>query len=239
MILSGVNFTMHYRLWVERRPASVFRDTEVRAYLAIMAVCTSLIGLTLFGGGGHSGEGSFRTALFQVVSVMTTTGYITADYEQWLPANQILLLMLMFVGGCTGSTAGGLKITRVLLLVKIIHREFRRMVHRHGVFAIRLSDRVVPDSAVQGLLSMVYLSLTINFAACLIIASTGVDVLTTITAVASCMFNVGPGLGVVGPTEHYGHLPALAKWALSFCMIAGRLEFYTVLVIFMPEFWKR
>lgn len=239
MLLAGVNFTSQYRLWVERRPGRFFTDVEVRAYLALVAVCTLIVGATLLPMHPASAETAFRAALFQVTSIITTTGFITADYEQWPPLSQILILVLMFVGGCTGSTAGGLKIVRILLLFKIIHREFRRMVHRHGVFAVRLSDRVVPDTAIQGLLSMVYLALTINFAACLVIAATGVDVLTTISAVAACMFNVGPALGAVGPADHYGHLPAVAKWALSVCMIAGRLEFYTAFVVLTPEFWKR
>jgi trk system potassium uptake protein TrkH len=145
----------------------------------------------------------------------------------------------MFIGGCTGSTAGGLKITRILLLIRIIDREFKRIVHRHGVFAVRLHDVAIPETAVQSVVSMVYLALTLNFMACLLVASTGVDVLTSITAVATCMFNVGPGLGAVGPAEHFGHLPAFAKWVLSACMIAGRLEFYTAFVLFTPAFWRR
>jgi trk system potassium uptake protein TrkH len=145
----------------------------------------------------------------------------------------------MFVGGCTGSTAGGLKITRVLLLIRLVSREFKRMVHRHGVFAVRLHDEVVPETTVQSVLNMVYLALMLNFAACLLVSCTGVDVLTSITAVAACMFNVGPGLGSVGPAEHFGQLPALAKWVLAACMIAGRLEFYTALLIFTPAFWRR
>ena len=204
-----------------------------------MGIATALITASLMLNNNYGFGAGVRASLFQVVSIITTTGFITSDFELWAPVSQLVLLALMFVGGCTGSTSGGLKITRVLLLLRIVGREFKRMVHRHGVFAVRLGDEVVPESAVQSVLNMVYLALMLNFAACLLVASTGVDVLTSITAVATCMFNIGPGLGTVGPTEHFGHLPAFAKWVLSACMVAGRLEFYTALLIFTPAFWRR
>jgi trk system potassium uptake protein TrkH len=239
MLLGGINFTMQYRLWVERRPRRFFRDIEVRAYLAIVALATAVITVSLLLNNTYGFIAGVRTSMFQVVSIMTTTGFITADFEQWTSVSQLMLLALMFVGGCTGSTAGGLKINRILLLINIVNREFKRMVHRHGVFAVRLRNDVIPETTVQSVLNMVYLSLMLNFAACVLVASTGADVLTSITAVATCMFNVGPGLGSVGPSEHFGHLPAFAKWVLAACMVAGRLEFYTAFVIFTPAFWRR
>ncbi len=239
MLLAGINFTVQYRLWVEKRPGRFFSDIEVRAYFTIVAVATALITASLVLNNAYGFGTGLRTSLFQVVSIMTTTGFITSDFEQWASVSQLLLLALMFVGGCTGSTAGGLKITRVLLLVRIVNREFKRMVHKHGVFAVRLRDEVIPETAVQSVLNMVYLALMLNFVACLLVSSTGVDVLTSITAVAACMFNIGPGLGSVGPAEHFGHLPAFAKWVLAACMVAGRLEFYTALLIFTPAFWRR
>ncbi len=239
MLLGGINFTMHYRLWIQRRPGRFFSDIEIRAYLTVVAFATAVIAASLVLNNGYSLWPGIRTSLFQVVSIITTTGFITADFELWAPVSQIMLLALMFVGGCTGSTAGGFKITRVLLLIRIVSREFKRMVHRHGIFAVRLRDEVIPETAVQSVLNMVYLALMLNFSACLLVASTGVDVLTSITAVATCMFNTGPGLGSVGPAEHFGHLPAFAKWILAACMIAGRLEFYTAMVLFTPVFWRR
>ena len=146
---------------------------------------------------------------------------------------------MMFIGGCTGSTAGGLKSSRILLMLKVVGREFKRMVERRGVFAIRLGSQTYQEHTIQSLLNLVYVAFLTNVAACLLLAMTGVDVLTSIAAVVASMFNIGPGLGHVGPAEHYGHLPALAKWVLSMCMLAGRLEFYTVLVIFAPAFWRR
>jgi trk system potassium uptake protein TrkH len=239
MLLAGINFTRHYRLWIERRPGSFFRDVEVRMYLALVLVSTLAITLNLILESGYSAATGLRAALFQASSIMTTTGFVTDDFERWPPMGQLILLALMFAGGCTGSTAGGLKISRLVILMRIVSRELKKMVHRRGVFAIRVGEQVIPESSVQSLLNMVYLAFMINFTACLILAATGVDVLTSISAVAACMFNIGPGLGGVGPSEHFGHLPAIAKWVLSGCMLAGRLEFYTALVIFTPTFWRR
>jgi trk/ktr system potassium uptake protein len=239
MLLAGMSFIQHYRLWVEWRPGRFFRDIEIRTYLLIVAVATAVIAPFLIWHSGYPAGRALRSALFQVSSILTTTGFVTDDFESWHPLPQVVLLALMFVGGCTGSTAGGLKTSRLLLLARVVDREFKRMVERRGVFAVRLGTDVIAEATVQSLLSLVYLAFVVNFAACLLLAAVGVDVLTSISAVAACMFNIGPGLGNVGPLEHYGHLPQLAKWVLSVCMIAGRLEFYTVLVILTPWFWRK
>jgi trk system potassium uptake protein TrkH len=239
MLLSGMSFIQHYRAWVEGRPRSVLADGELVGYLAIAAAATLVIGLVLTRTADLVWPAALRQASFQVVSIMTTTGFVTADFEVWHPLPQVILLVLMFVGGCTGSTAGGFKVARVLPLGKVVHREFKRMVERRGVFAVRLGGQPVREEAIQGLLSLVHLALLVNFAAVVALAALGVDLVTAISGVAATMFNVGPGLGAVGPSEHYGHLPALAKWVLSGCMIAGRLEFYTLLVVVTPAFWRR
>lgn len=240
MFLAGINFALQYRLWVERSPRRFFADAEVRAYAVILAAASLAIAAFLVRDAHYPQWGdAFRAAMFQSASIMTTTGFATADFERWAPAPQFLLLGLMFVGGCTGSTAGGLKVARVLLLGRVVEREFKRMVERRGVFALRLGRDVVPENAIQALLNLVYLTFLFNGVACFIVAATGVDVLTSISAVTACMFSIGPGLGNVGPAEHYGHLPALAKWVLSVCMIAGRLEFYTLLVLLSPAFWRK
>ena len=187
----------------------------------------------------YAGLDSFRLAAFQVVSIMTTTGFASADFELWVPFTQFILLALMFVGGCTGSTAGGMKVSRIMLLRQVVAREFRRITESRGVFYVWNDGRAVPESTISSLLNLVYLAFIVNFSACLVLTATGVDILTTVSAVTACMFNIGPGFGDVGATEHYGHLPALSKWALSFCMLAGRLEFYTALVIFSGSFWRK
>lgn len=239
MVLAGMSFVQHYRFWVERRPASLLRDPEVLGYGALTAAATAVIAGVLIWQQGYALEYGFRSALFQVGSIMTTTGFVSDDFEIWRPLPQLILLALMFVGGCTGSTAGGLKVSRIILLARVVDREFKRMVERRGVFAVRLGGEVVPESTVQSLLNLVYLAFVVNFLSCLALAALGVDVLTAIAAVAASMFNVGPGLGGVGPLDNYGGLPALAKWVLCGDMIAGRLEFYTTIVILTPAFWRK
>lgn len=239
MFLAGINFARQYQLWVERKPSAFFRDSEVRLYTLVIVAAALVVLVSLLRQGGHSFEGALRSALFQVTSIVTTTGFVTADYEKWNPLPQILLLALMYVGGCTGSSAGGIKVARVILLLKVVAREFKVMVERRGVFAVRVGGQAVPDASIRSLLNLVYLALLVNFTCCVLLAAMGVDILTSIAAVAASMFNIGPGLGSVGPAENYAHLPALAKWVLSLCMIAGRLEFYTLLVVFTPAFWRK
>lgn len=239
MLLAAVNFTLHYRLWVERRVKSFCSDIELRFFLGVVALATAAILVTLLLGGGLTPFEALRRSLFQVTAIITTTGFVTADFEAWHPFPQQILLLLMFIGGSTGSTAGGLKVSRILLLLKVIGREFKRLVERRGIFAVRLGSEAYPETAIQGLLNLVYLTFLVYFAGCLLLTAAGVDILTAVSAVPASMFNIGPGLGAVGPADHYGHLPALAKWVLGLCMIAGRLEFYTVLVLFTPAFWRR
>jgi len=239
MLLAGMNFTRHYRLWVERRPGGFLRDIELRFYLCVALGSALIISASLLFEDGHTPTEAFRKSLFQVSSILTTTGFVTDNFEVWRPLPQLILLALMFFGGCTGSTAGGLKASRILLLLKVVSREFKRMVERRGVFAVRLGSEVIPEYTIQSLLNMVYLTFLFFFVCCLILAGCGIDVLSSIAAVAATIFNIGPGLGSVGPAEHYGHLPHLAKWVLSMCMLAGRLEFYTLLIILTPAFWRR
>jgi trk system potassium uptake protein TrkH len=238
MVVASINFTRHYWLWVERRPRAFFFDIEVRSHLFIIAVATATVMCFLLLD-GQRGEPAFRSALFQVTAIVTCTGFATADFEQWRPGAQVLLLALMYIGGNTGSTSGGLKTFRVVLMTRVIHRQLKQLLEKRRVIALRLGGGVVPDEAAADALSLVSLALLFNFAASLLLTATGVDVLTSISAVPSAMSNVGPGLGTVGPAENYGHLPAAAKWILMVTMLAGRLEFYSALVIFTPSFWRR
>ena len=239
MILAGVNFTQHYRLFVERRPRAFLGDLEIRSYLLLILLGTLALVINVYYPQQLLEWTGWRQSLFQVVSILTTTGFTSTNFEVWPPFAQLLLLALMFCGGCTGSTAGGLKTARIALLMRVVGREFRRMVERRGVFAIRLSKDAVSENTVQSLLNLVYLAFLLNFGASMMLTALGVDVLTAISAVAATMFNIGPGLGQVGPTEHYGHLPTMAKWTLSFCMLAGRLEYYTLLVLLTRAFWRK
>ena len=239
MFLGGTSFVLHYRAILERRPVSALQDQEFRHYVGGVALAGAVTALLLYAQLDYPAEWAVRKGLFQVTSIMTTTGFTTDNFELWPPLGQLTLLALMFIGGCTGSTAGGMKVSRIAVLAKVVGREFKRMVERHGIFAVRLGRRVVPEPAIRGLLNLVHLALIVNFVSCLALAAVGVDVFTSIAAVAATMFNVGPALGAVGPAENYGHLPALAKWVLSFDMIAGRLEFYSLLVTVTPLFWRK
>jgi trk system potassium uptake protein TrkH len=239
MLLAGISFIQHYRLWIERRPRAFLADIEVRTYAFIVAVAVAIVAATLVVHSGYSLGHALRSTIFQVSSIVTTTGFVTDNYEVWHPLAQVVLLGLMYAGGCTGSTAGGFKISRVLLLAKVVNREFKRMVERRGVFAVRLGGRVIPEATVDSLLNLIYLALCLNGLAVLLLAGLGVDPFSAIAAVAASMFNIGPGLGTVGPLDNYAHLPGAAKWTLAVCMIAGRLEFYTLLVIGTPAFWRR
>ncbi len=239
MFLAGVNFTVHYRLIVEGRPRRFFRDRELRVFALIAVVASLAIAVSLIHAHAESPLNALLLSTFQVVSILTTTGFSSTDFEGWTPFAHIVLLALMFCGGCTGSTAGGLKVARIDLLFKVVAREFRRLVEPRGIFAIHSEGQAVSETTIQSLLNLVYLAFLINFSACILLTAFGVEVLTAIAAVAACMFNIGPGLGDVGPSENYGHFPAMVKWILSFCMLAGRLEFYVLIVICTPHFWRK
>jgi trk system potassium uptake protein TrkH len=149
MLLGGMSFIQHYRLWIERQPRSVWSDYELRRYLLLVLTATAVIASVLFWKDHTGGEQAFRAALFQVTSILTTTGFVTEDFEAWYPLCQLILLMLMFVGGCTGSTAGGIKVARALFLGRVVDREFRRMAEPQGVFTIRLGGETTPEPAVN------------------------------------------------------------------------------------------
>ena len=239
MLAAGMSFVQHYRLWIERRPRSVFADIEIRYYFVLILVATLVITGVLVGNSGYEPLTAFRSALFQVGSIVTTTGFVTDDFHLWVAPCQVILLACMFLGGCTGSTAGGMKVARLLLLFRVVDREFKRMVERRGVFSVRFGGQHVTEETIRSLLNLVYLAFMVNVISCLLLSAMGIGVLTAIAAVAASMFNVGPGLGAVGPAETYAHLPLLAKWVLAGDMIAGRLEFYAVLVILNPAFWRK
>jgi trk system potassium uptake protein len=239
MFLAGVSFIQHYRFWIERKTGEVFRDYEFRAYFLLILGASVIITLTLLSNSEMTFESAMRTSLFQVVSILSTTGFVTTDFGLWLPVLQLLLLMLMFVGGCTGSTAGGLKVARIVLVVQTLYRDFRQLSEPQGIFRIRAGGEVLPELAITGLLNLIFLALFVMLLASLLVSATGVDLTTSVSSVIACQFNIGPGLGAVGPAYNFGELAPFAKWVLSFCMIAGRLEFYTFLILFTGAFWSR
>ncbi|MDZ7761786.1 MAG: TrkH family potassium uptake protein [Desulfovermiculus sp.] len=237
MFMAGVNFVLHFRL-IQGRPMTWWHSPEFRFYLLVTLGVTGIVALCIYGPMYSSLGQALRYSLFQVVSIFTTTGFGTADYELWGPLAQFLLLLCMIVGGSAGSTAGGVKCMRVIILIKQAQRELMRLVHPRVVVPIRLGGKIVSDEIVNGVVGFFLLYLVLAALSMCFLAALGVDILTSIGAVIACISNIGPGLGQVGPTEHFGHLPTLAKWILTFCMLLGRLEIYTVIVLLYKEFWK-
>ncbi len=236
MFIAGVNFSLHY--WALRgRPRFYFSNPEFRFFLFISGLAVGLIMASRLARGEVLSEEFFRSTLFQTVSIVTTTGFVTHDYEQWPFVTQIILLALMLFGGCTSSTGGGMKNVRILVAFKFVGSELKKLFHPHGVFPIRMGDRTVPEGLVLNIIGFIALYILLFFLGVMAMTGLGLNIDTSIGAVAATLGNVGPGIGAVGPVENYAHLPVLGKWILSFLMLAGRLEIFTVLVIFTRPFW--
>jgi trk system potassium uptake protein TrkH len=238
MLVAGLNFALHFQLF-RGRPLALWRDPEFRFFGILVLVLTAVVIVATYGANYATWADAARFGVFQVASILTTTGDATADYELWLPLPQGVLLLCMFVGGCAGSTAGGIKCMRVMLLFKHAYRELFRMVHPRAVLPLKFGPKLVKEEVLTSIWGFFVLFIVLFVLSSLILAALGVDVLTSFAAVVACIGNVGPGLGDVGPTDNYAAIPALGKWVLSFCMILGRLEIYTVLVLFVPEFWRK
>ena len=236
MMVAGINFVLHYKL-VTGRPRALFRDTEFRFFLLIVAALVATVAWILPGGAGV-GE-VLRTAAFQVVSLITTTGFGTADYELWPQLAQLLVIPLLFLGGMAGSTSGGVKSLRLLLGLRALRSTVARIIHPHLVQGIHYGGRPVSDEVVSGVGVFFAAYLMIVFLAALAVGSAGYDVVTCLSAALTSVGNVGPGLGAVGPSESFAHFPGYVKMVLALAMIAGRLEIFTVLVLFFPRFWRR
>ncbi|NPV61532.1 MAG: TrkH family potassium uptake protein [Methanotrichaceae archaeon] len=241
MFLAGANFVLHYRtLYRDRR--SLIDDTEFRFYALIIIISTAAVMLW----GGLSGDLfiKFRYAVFQIVSIITTTGFATADFDSWTTAAKYVLLLLMFIGACAGSTGGAMKVVRVLLMLKSGYRELFNALHPKAVLTVRLAGEPVRDDVLRSSNVFVALYITIFAVATLLLAviSFGdprMDIATATSAVATTLGNVGPGFGMVGPNFSFADVHPLGKMLLIFCMWIGRLEVITVLVLLLPEFWKK
>ena len=238
MFLAGVNFTLHYS-WMSGRLGPVRRNQELRVYAFLIAVATLTLALLLWIPGTMTMEGSFRAGLFQVTSIMTTTGYVTADYEGWRPAAQVLILLLMLVGGCTASTAGSVKVLRHMIVAKEARISMRTLLHPRGVFVYKVEGKPVSSdtlASVSGFLLLFLLTLALGVLALTLL---GLDALTALGAAATTLANVGPGFGLVGPAETYSPISPPALWVMSTLMLLGRLELYTVMILFTRGYWRR
>lgn len=253
MFLAGANFTMHFLL-LARQFRKVASNAEMRLYAVIVVVASALVVLSFYllepSAPARPGEMAsivipeglhdrIRHAVFNVVSVMTTTGFGTHDFERWPHLSRVLLVLLMFLGGCAGSTAGGIKLARVWLLAQICGRELRRLLHPSAVMPIKIGTRTVPRNAVKNTSAFFIWFVLIYVAGVMFMLCYGVDTGTALSGVVACLSNIGPGLSTVGPVANYASLPDGVKWMLSGMMLLGRLEIFAVLLLFLPSLWKK
>lgn len=238
MFLAGTNFALSY-YGLHFKFNKVFKNEEFRFYSFFIVGFTIIIAFFLWHGDKLGIEESFRHAVFQVVSITTTTGYVTTDYLQWIPFLWVIIFMLMFLGGSAGSTGGSIKIVRIALLIKNSGLELKRLVHPNAVVPIRLNKKSIDPQIITNILAFVITYLTITVISTIVMSAMGYDLNSSLGAVAASLGNIGPGIGAVGPVENYSHIPDFGKWFLSFLMLLGRLELFTVLILFSPAFWKR
>lgn len=238
MIMAGTNFSLHYRFF-KGDFLVYFRNQEFLFFLSIIGLNTFLIGLDTFFQNDKMLLKAFQDTLFQVVSILTTTGYGTADYEQWSFSSQIILLFLMFIGGCAGSTGGGMKVIRLFVLGKFVVSEIVRLLHPHAVVPVRIGKTVVEREVIANIVGFFILFIFAFTFGVFVMTEMGLDLVSAFGAVAASLGNIGPGLGSVGPTDNYAHIPLLGKWFLSFLMLMGRLELFTVIILFSPSFWQK
>jgi len=237
MILAGMNFSLHYRI-LQGKLQDLFKNTELKVYLAIIGIASIMVALVLLPKYGTMTE-ALRFSSFQVASIITTTGFATADFDLWPSFAKAVLLVLMFIGGCSGSTGGGIKVVRHVVLFKQAGNEIRRLLHPRGVFSIQLNGRVGRKDVVYGVAGFVFLYLTLVLLVTLVVTSAGADLISAFSSALVTVGNIGPGFGLIGPTQNYSHFPDYVKLVWSFAMIAGRLELWTVFILFTPEFWRR
>ena len=238
MIIAGTNFTLSY-FALHLNFKKVFANEEFRWYLFFIFIFTVVIALIMIMKMDVGIERAFRDSLFQVVSIMTTTGFVTSDYLQWVYVLGILIFILMFFGGSGGSTGGGVKIMRIVLLLKNAELEVKRLIHPNAVIPVRFNKHAVDPAIINKVLAFISFYIIIIVVSTVVMSVMGYNLDTSLGAVATTLGNIGPGLGDVGPMENFSHIPTFGKWFLSFLMLIGRLELFTVLILFSPSFWRR
>lgn len=238
MFIFGVNFTLYYQS-LKGNIRNSLKDTEFRFYLAIVLICILLITLDLNANVFTSMGESLRHASFQVSSIISTTGYSTTNFDLWPSFSKSILVVLMFIGASAGSTAGGIKCIRIVLLFKVIRREILKIIHPRSVYVVKIKGKTVDEEILSGIMVFFFAFIFIFTSAVLLVSLDGKDMISNFTAVAASIGNIGPGLGIVGPLGNYTSYSTLSKMVLSVCMIAGRLEIFPVLLLFAPTFWKR
>ncbi|WP_347839924.1 potassium transporter TrkG [uncultured Draconibacterium sp.] len=237
MFLAGTNFTLSY-FAIKGKFSVAYKDEEFKYYSFFTLGFTALIFIGLLITTQLGIEKAFRDALFQVITIITTTGYATADYLTWAPVLTMLIFLLFFFGGSAGSTGGGIKIMRIVVLLKNGYYELKRLVHPNAIIPVRFNKHSVDAKIVTNVLAFFMIYFVIFAFSTVIFTLIEPDMESSMGAVATCLGNIGPGLGSVGPAENFYHIKPVGKWFLSFLMLLGRLELFTVLVLFSPSFWK-
>lgn len=238
MVLAGVNFSLHFKFL--KGEFKIFsKDPECRIFLLSLIILIILVTFDIHKTVYISISAALRYAAFQVISIITTTGFVTADYTKWPALSQIILLSCMFVGAMAGSTGGAIKIMRIILLIKHGYQEIFRLIHPHAVRSIKLGGKPVPADVLTSVWGFFILYTALYVGAVIIMSYIGMDIFSSFASVAATIGNVGPGFGSVGPVQNYLLVPTLGKWVLIFCMLLGRLEIYTVIVMLAPAYWKK
>jgi trk system potassium uptake protein len=238
MFLAGTNFTLHY-FALHGQLKKVFTNEEFKGYMSIIGVVTLIAAAGLIISRSLTAETAFRDALFTVVSILTTTGFVTADYLLWPVILWVMIFLLMFIGGSAGSTGGGMKIIRQMLLLKNSYMELRRSIHPNAVLPVKFNRKSVPQDIIYKVMAFFLMYILIFAFGVLFLAAIGIDFETAIGASIASLGNIGPGIGMVGPVENFAFMPDAAKWFLSLLMLLGRLELFTVLMLFSPHFWRK
>ena len=237
MLVSGVNFALHFFAWRHKTLQHYLKDTEFRFYIGLLA-CISVITVSfLIASATYAPKEALVKGVFEVISISTTTGFGTADFHTWPTFLPYLLFYMAIIGSCAGSTGGGMKVIRIVLIIKQGFREIRRLIHPSAIIQIKLGDKKVPDRVIESVWGFFSVYVMAYMAMLLALLATGLDITTAFTAVGASINNLGPGLGEV--TQTYGSIPDHAKWILCFGMLLGRLEIFTLLVLLTPHFWRR
>lgn len=238
MFISGINFTL-VLLFVNRKFKKFIGNAELKFYFGSVVLFTAVIAIVLYYTSPMGMEESFRKSLFQVISLQTSTGFATDDYMQWTPVLWGLLTIIMLMGACAGSTTGGLKCIRMVILTKVSRNEFKHILHPNAILPVRINKQVISPSIVSTVLAFCFIYISIIVIGTLLMMAMGVGAEESMGCIISSIGNMGPGLGETGPAYSWNALPDAAKWLLSFLMLLGRLELFTVLLLFTPDFWKR
>ena len=237
MFIAGINFSLHFRM-INGDFKTFIKNTEFLVYVMIIIIVTFIVFLTIITKGNTEYYKSFSESLFGVVAILTGTGYVLGDYELWPVFLQMILLTLMFIGGMGGSTTGGMKIMRIILLAKYAALETRRMLHARALLPVKIGKQLIKEDIVRNTLGFFLFFMSSFIISTILLSTMGLDIESSIGEAASAMGNIGPALGDFGPTDNYSTLSEPGKWVLTFCMLLGRLEIFTVMVLFSRTFWK-